>query len=126
MITIRRIQSTAEKHSKEVPVACFFLGDAMQCLPEVWGKGIEIDVLDGYTNGIVLVVSGSSFCLADKLPIGGLVTGTAKAFPFDKGFQEVNGMDVLVHPVVPDAAGDESENATCQMGNAHPGKDKKP
>ena|SRR3989338_6292988 len=45
IITIRRIQSMAEKHSKEVFVVCL-LGDAMQSLPEVWDKGIEVDVLD--------------------------------------------------------------------------------
>ena len=65
IITIRRIQSMTEKHSKEVFVVCL-LGDAMQSLPEVWDKGIEVDVLDGYANGIVSVVSSPSFCLTDK------------------------------------------------------------
>jgi len=114
----------AEKHSKEAPVVCF-LGDAMQGLPEVWDKGIEIDVLDGYTNGIVSVVSSPSFCLADELPIGSLVTGALKAFPFDKGFEQVNGMSVFVYEIVPDAASNESKNVACQMGNAYPGKNKK-
>ncbi|KKO20878.1 MAG: hypothetical protein BROFUL_00394 [Candidatus Brocadia fulgida] len=114
----------AEKHSKEVFVVCF-LGDAMQSLPEVWDKGIEIDVLGGYTNGIVSVVSSPSFCLADELPIGSLVTSALKAFPLDKGFEQVNGMSVFVYEIIPDAASNESKNVACQMGNAHPGKNKK-
>src|SRR3972149_4869226 len=124
MITIRSIQSMAEKHSKEVSVSCF-LGDAMQGLPEVWGKGIEIDVLDRHANGIVSLVSSPSFCLADELPVGSLVRGDLKAFPLDKGFEQINGMSVFVYPIVPDAASNESRNVACQMGNAYPGKNKK-
>lgn len=115
----------AEKHSKDVPMVCFLM-DAMQALPEVWDKGIEIDVFHGHTNGIVPVVSGSPFCLTDKQPIGSLVTGAQKAFPLDKGFEQVNGMSVLVHPVVSDTSGSDSKDVTCQMGDTHPGKDKKP
>lgn len=97
----------------------------MQSLPEVWDKGIEIDVFNGYTDGIVPVVSSPSFCLTDKQPIGSLVTGTLKALPFDKGFEQVNGMSVFVYEIVSDAAGNESKNVTCQMGDTHPWKNKK-
>lgn len=98
-------------------------GDAKQSLPEVWDKGI--DVLDGYTNDIVSVVSSTFFCLADQLPIGSLVTGDLKAFPLDKGFEQINGMSVFVYEIVPDAASNESRNVACQMGNAYPGKNEK-
>lgn len=124
MIIIRRIQSRAEKHSKEAPVV-YLLGNAIESLPEVWDKRIKIDVLDGCTNGIVSVVSSPSFCLPDELPIGSLVTGTLKAFPLDKGFEQINGMSVFVCEIVPDAASNKSKNVTCQMGNAYPGKNKK-
>lgn len=48
-----------------------------------------------------------------------------KAFPLDKGFEQVNGMSVFVYEIIPDAASNESKNVACQMGNAHPGKNKK-
>ena len=35
-------------------------------------------------------------------------------------------MSVFVYPIVPDAASNESRNVACQMGNAYPGKNKKP
>jgi hypothetical protein len=40
------------------------------------------------------------------LPVGSLVTDAAKAIPFYKGFQQMDGVSVFLHPVPADPSGD--------------------
>ncbi len=98
----------------------------MQSLPEVWKKGIEVNIFDRYTESVVSVVSSTSFSLSNVEPVSRFVTGTLESSVFDKGFKQADGMTVFLYPVIADALSNAAENMTCQMRNTHPGKDEKP
>src|SRR3990167_3385901 len=60
--SVSLLSSCSGKHSKEVFVVCL-LGDAMQSLPEVWDKGIEVDRKSTRLNSSHSQISYAVFCL---------------------------------------------------------------
>ncbi len=71
------------------------------------------------------VVAAAPLRLSDANPIGSPVTDAAKPLLIDEGFEHIDGMSILVHPVVANAFGDGSENVTGQMRNTDPWQNEK-
>ena len=67
--------------------------------PEVFDQGVEVDIFDD------AVIEGdiSSFSEASGLsnvdPVGGLIGGAFESALIDEGFEEVDGVAVIVEPV---------------------------
>jgi hypothetical protein len=72
---------------------------------------VEVDIFDGHFKAR-MPVAAAPLGLADIYPVGCLITDALEAIPFHKGFQQIDGMAVFLHPVTIDTPGDPSQDMT--------------
>ena len=70
-----------------------------QPLPEVSAQGIAPDGLDGTVRFMGQVVLAPTGCLAEILPVGGLVASSPEQVRIDESLEPVDGMGIHVLPV---------------------------
>ena len=74
---------------------------------------------------MVTVIAGTAPGLTGEDPVCRPVTDAPEQGAVDKGFEQIDGMSILLFPVSADAAGNPGEDMTGQMGNPDPGQDEK-
>ena len=60
---------------------------------------VKVNIFDGHFKDGIPVIAAAPFGLTYVNPVGCLVTDALEAVTFHKGFQQINGMSVLLYPV---------------------------
>ena len=96
-----------------------------ECLPKSLCQWVKVNIFDRHLQGGVPVVTAAPLGLTHIDPVGGLITNTPEALPFQKGFQEIKGVVVPGHPVGANPPGDLAQDVAGEMENPDPGQNQK-
>ena len=92
-------------------------------LTKVFVKGIEEDIFDGECVAVVAIKFSAALGLSDMDPIGRLVTGSAEAGLFDKGFEQDGLIAIAGLPVLRQAPGGLGQDTGREVFGGDPRKD---
>ena len=69
------------------------------------------------------ILPGTTFGLADTVPVGSSIAGSFEEVTFNEGFYHMDRMCIFCNPILFDAAHDGAKNMATEMWNMHLGKD---